>query len=333
MIPRFLFTSRMGSSWLTVNVVVTPGCDLRGAADAATDALRQLLSGDAVASRQEQPAGDLRFQEDVEAERWKETVASVVRDVRRGDIEKLVLARRLRARAVGPLDPGAVLRRLRAAYGACTVFAFARGDACFLGATPERLVRLEGRNVRADCLAGSAARGASEGEDRSLAEALLADEKERHEHALVVRALRDALASLCWRLSVPEAPALLRMPNVQHLHTPVEGVLKEETHVLQLVERLHPTPAAGGLPRDAALSLLRSYEPFERGWYAGPVGWVDRQGGGEFAVAIRSALLKGSEAFLYAGCGIVSGSDPEQEYRESCLKLWPMLWALNGKGA
>jgi isochorismate synthase len=203
--------------------------------------------------------------------------------------------------------------------------------ACFLGATPERLVRLEGRFLKADCLAGSAPRGATEEEDRRLGEALLADAKERHEHALVVQAVREALAPVCSSFCAPETPGLLRMPNVQHLHTPVRGTLRGQTSILELVERLHPTPAAGGLPREAALPLIRRYEPFGRGWYAAPVGWLDALGDGEFAVAIRSALIRGQEALLYAGCGIVAASDPDREYAESCLKLRPMLWALGDR--
>lgn len=329
-VPRFLFTSRGGGSWLTVSALANPGCDTRTTADAAADDLCRLLEGGAVVAVEEWPGSEVAPTDEAEADRWKEAVAAVVRDVRRGVIEKLVLARRLRARVLGPLEPAAVVRRLRAEYGGCTVFAFARGDSCFLGAAPERLVRLDAGIVRADCLAGSTARSANEEEDQALGEALFADQKERHEHALVVRALRDALGPLCHSLSVPATPNLLSMPNVQHLHTPVVGAVNGELNVLELVERLHPTPATGGLPTSAALPLIRSYENFDRGWYAGPVGWVDGRGGGEFAVAIRSALLGGNQALLYAGCGIVAGSDPEREYEESCLKLRPMLWALNG---
>ena len=329
-VPRFLFTSRGGSSWLTVSALAKPGCDTRTAADAAADDLCRLLEGGVVVAGGEWPGSEVAPADEAEADRWKEAVAAVVRDVRRGTIEKLVLARRIRARILGPLEPAAVIRRLRAEYGGCTVFAFARGETCFLGATPERLVQLDAGIVRADCLAGSTARGASEDEDQALGEALFADQKERHEHALVVRALRNALGPLCSSLSVPATPNLLSMPNVQHLHTPVEGAVNGERHVLELVERLHPTPAAGGLPTRAALPLIRSYEKFDRGWYSGPVGWVDGRGGGEFVVAIRSALLRGNQALLYAGCGIVAGSDPEREYEESCLKLRPMIWALNG---
>jgi len=225
-----------------------------------------------------------------------------------------------------------------------------RGDTCFLGASPERLVRVDGRVVRADGLAGSTARGSTAEEDRSMGLALLASSKERHEHALVVHALRDALEPVCANLTIPGQPILLRMPNVQHLHTPVKGVLRSGNNILDLLERLHPTPTVGGVPRGAVLSRIRRYEPFDRGWYAGPVGWIDANDGGEFAVGIRSALVKGigttdatamraggnsesdykSEVLLYAGCGIVAGSDPEAEHRESCLKLRPLLWAMEG---
>jgi isochorismate synthase len=191
------------------------------------------------------------------------------------------------------------------------------------------LVRVEGTRIQATCLAGSAPRGASEGEDQRLGEALLASGKERHEHALVLDALRDALAPVCRELTIPEAPVLLQTRNIQHLHTPLEGVLADSATVLELVELLHPTPASAGLPRAGALALLRTQEAFDRGWYAGPVGWMDRTGSGEFVVAIRSALVAEQEASLYAGCGIVAGSDPDQEYAESSLKLMPMLWALN----
>ncbi|MFQ5879157.1 MAG: isochorismate synthase MenF [Dehalococcoidia bacterium] len=330
-VPKFLITASGGASWLTVNVAVPPGCNVAGATDAVIGALDQLLSGQGPEKRGERLPGRLVVEDDAQANRWKEAVDSVVGEIRQGVVEKLVLAREVRARCVQGLDPGAVMRRLRSGYGDCTIFAFARGDSCFLGATPERLVRLDGQVVRAMCLAGSGGRGTSADEDRRLGEALLADGKERHEHALVVRALRDALGPLCSRLHVAETPVLLRTPDLQHLYTPVEGVLKGRGDILGLVRRLHPTPAAGGLPREAALSLIRSYEPFQRGWYAGPVGWMDGSGGGEFVVAIRSALLKGDEAWLYAGCGLVAESDAEREYQESCLKLRSMLWALNGK--
>ncbi len=328
-LPRFLFVSHKGSSWLIASELVRPGSN--GETDALLANLAALLArADGISAHQES-GGAVAVSDDSDSIEWKETVGAIVREIRSGAVRKLVLARQVLARADESLAWGPVLRRLRMRYRGCTTFAFARGASCFLGATPERLVRLDGQDVRVDCLAGSAPRGAAENEDRSLGEALLGDEKERHEHALVVDAMRETLEPLCTALSVPDQPRLLPMPNVQHLHTPVEGTLIEERHVLDLVARLHPTPAAGGVPQQAACSLIRSYESFDRGWYAGPVGWIDGRGGGEFVVAIRSALLREQEALLFAGCGIVAGSDPEREYQESCLKLEPMLWAMNGK--
>jgi isochorismate synthase len=223
----------------------------------------------------------------------------------------------------------AILRRLGQRYPECTVFAVSSGeDATFLGATPETLVGLSGREVRADCLAGSAARGATPEEDDAIGRALLADDKERREHAIVARSLRDSLSPLCQDISLPDTPALRRFANVQHLHTPVAATTRGRRHILELVQRLHPSAATAGLPREASLRLVRQHEPFSRGWYAGPIGWIDAEGGGEFAVALRSALLRDNVASLYAGCGIVPGSDPAREYAESQLKLQPMLWAL-----
>lgn len=328
-IPRYLFISCRGSSWLSVNMLVAPGCNQQDSVDAVVCALQELLRGGEAALREEQAQSIEVQQHDAQVARWQETIVSVVNEITRGAVEKLVLARQVSAYSPQPLDPGALIARLRVGYGHCTVFAFASNQSCFVGATPERMVRLDGRRVQTDCLAGSTSRGDTDAKDRTLGEALLADHKERREHDLVVRTLHDVLAPLCVRLSAPETPTLLRLPNVQHLYTPLEGALKEESDIFALVAALHPTPATGGLPRDTACTLLRTYEDFDRGWYAGPVGWVDGHGGGEFVVAIRSALLRGHEARLFAGCGIVAGSDPEREYAESCFKLRPMLWAMN----
>ncbi len=330
-VPRYLFVSQDGSSWLITNALAKPDGDTDAAADATLADLGSLLArADGAATADAESNGAVAVVEGVAQACWQETVADVVGEIHSGAIRKLVLARQVRAQAG---DPGPALRRLRTRYSGCTVFAFTRDASCFLGATPERLVRLDGRDVRIDCLAGSAPRGAGESADRALAEALLNDEKERLEHALVVDSLRETLQPLCSAIDVPERPRLLRMPNVQHLHTPVAGTLSDDRHVLDLVARLHPTPASGGVPQQAARSLIRSYESFDRGWYAGPVGWIDGRGGGDFVVAIRSALLREQEALLYAGCGIVAGSNPEREYQESCLKLEPMLWAMNGQGS
>lgn len=182
--------------------------------------------------------------------------------------------------------------------------------------------------MQTTCLAGSYPRGTCDDSDRRLAAELLADPKERNEHALVRSALADALGAFCDRLEMPEMPSVLKLPNVQHLCTPISGRITAGRSLLRIVERLHPTPSVGGEPRAAALRFIRAREQLDRGWYAGAVGWVDHRGDGEFAVAIRAALLHGGEATLFAGCGIVADSDPEREFAESCIKLTPMLTAL-----
>ncbi|MER3437841.1 MAG: hypothetical protein C4346_09775 [Chloroflexota bacterium] len=242
----------------------------------------------------------------------------------------MVLAREVRVRASAPFRPEDVLDRLRSANPRAMVFAFGIGDQCFLGATPELLVRLSQRTVTAHCLAGSIARGASEDEAAELAQRLLASAKDRVEHEIVVQSTEAALRAVCDEVvRAPDAPYVVRSGSVQHLLTPVTGRVRNGKGLLELLDVLHPTPAVGGFPREVALAAIREREGLDRGWYAGPVGWMDFAGDGMFAVAIRSALLTGAEACLYAGCGIVAGSEPEAEYQETCLKLKPMLAALN----
>ncbi len=269
------------------------------------------------------------------AAEWQAIVGRTAAEIRAGRFAKVVLAREARvAAAETAFDAAATLDALRSTYRAGFVFAFTfpegGADRTFLGASPERLVHLHDRVVETSSLAGSIRRGATPEEDDALGAALLRDEKERTEHAVVTETLREALAPLCRGLSVPAVPTLLRLANVQHLFTPIRGVLGNGQTILDLVERLHPTPAVGGFPRDVALAVIRAREQIDRGWYAGPVGWIDEEGEGEFAVAIRSALLDDSkrEALLFAGCGIVGHSNPAAEYAESRLKMQAMLSAL-----
>ncbi|MBI3997646.1 MAG: isochorismate synthase [Armatimonadetes bacterium] len=278
------------------------------------------------------PESSVRLEEDPPADRWKEMVREAVSAVRQGRLRKVVLARAVRVRGVAT-GVGDVLQRLRAGYPGCAIFAVARGDRCFLGATPERLVRVFDGTVSTTAVAGSAPRGRTEDEDRRFGEGLLSSAKDRIEHGIVVETLREVFSSVCAEVSIGAEPVLLKVANVQHLCTPIEGRLADHLSIFDLIDRLHPTPAVGGMPSDAALHWVAEHEGLERGWYAGPVGWVDCTGNGEFAVAIRSALLRGSEAILYAGCGIVADSDPDAEYEESQLKLRPLVSALGAEDA
>jgi isochorismate synthase len=333
-VPRYLLTCMGGDTWLTVTTVLQPDGDAARSLGALLHDCQTLLAEDtARATEPEQARGDGSTGQPVvrnalPAHQWKAVVRELAHEMQESDLEKVVLARECLVHAAQPFAPSSVLERLCATYPSCFVFAVARGSRTFLGATPERLVRLRAGEVQAMCLAGSIARGATPEEDLLLGERLLASAKDREEHAVVVRALAGGLAEVCTHVAPIEAPELLKVSNVQHLLTTVSGRAGAGRTVLDMVGNLHPTPAVGGYPREAALRLIREREGMDRGWYAGPIGWLDTRGDGEFAVALRSALVHGSDASLFAGCGIVAGSDPDGEYDESCLKLRPMLAAL-----
>lgn len=325
-LPRLLYASTPRAAWLTLTACLQPGADAGAlAAQLARD--QAIWLGGASPERPwREPARLSIDTPDVQA--WLATVAGVAGEIRRCSLEKAVVARQVRVRATRRFSPGRVLGALQAAQPSSYLFALDRGSRCFLGATPERLVQLWHGDLRAMCLAGSIGRGANPDEDRRLGERLIASEKDQREHAVVVRTLRAALSALCGEVSSPGAPSLLKLRDVQHLCTPISGRLADGQTILDLVERLHPTPAVCGHPRERALALIREMEPFNRGWYAGPVGWMDHSGCGEFAVAIRSALIHAQEALLFAGCGIMGESEPAREYHESSLKLQTMLSAL-----
>ncbi|GHE78689.1 isochorismate synthase [Streptomyces spiralis] len=264
------------------------------------------------------------------ADDWKGLVRRATGRIRDGVFEKLVLARELRVTASTPFDVPATVGRLREANPGTTVFAVDHEEYTFLGATPEYLVRVDDRTVHALGLAGTAPRGATPEEDEALERELVASPKIQHEHDVVVQMLRNAFHDSCADVEIQTPPRVVKLTNVQHLSTDVRGRLApgSEAGVLDFVELLHPTPALGGHPRQESLSWLSDNEGFDRGWYAGVVGWAAPAGEGQFAVAIRSALLDGSSASLFAGCGLVADSDPEAEYAETCAKLRPMMSAL-----
>jgi menaquinone-specific isochorismate synthase len=260
---------------------------------------------------------------------WRAAVRSVLADIEEGTLQKAVLAGRLTVDLGGDVDPAAVYNRLGAAHPSCTRFCYDPGDGpAFVGATPERLVSLDGRSVRSEALAGSTGRGETPDEDDWLATDLTESAKDRHEHQLAVDAIRESLSSVATSISVGQR-AVRQFSSVQHLHTPIRAELAADRHVLDIVERLHPTPAVGGSPTDLALDAIDAAEPFDRGWYAGPFGWFDAAGDGAFAVAIRSAALGDRRAWLHAGAGIVADSEPDAEWDEVQLKYRAVLDALD----
>ena len=261
--------------------------------------------------------------------RWEAAVRSVLEAVESGEVRKAVLSRILDIRLRRPADPVAGLRVLRRENPRAHVFLLEpRPGRVFLGAAPEILAELRGRRFEATAVAGSVARGRDAEEDAALARRLLASSKDRAEHRLTAEEMVEVLAPRLTEMQVEDEPRVLRLARIQHLETVIRGRAGDGEDVLSLVEALHPTPAVCGRPRSDALELIRRIEPFERGWYAGPVGWVDPAGDGDFVPALRSAVGGGDRWRLFAGAGIVSGSEPEAEWEETDLKFEPALRAL-----
>ncbi|HEX7168443.1 MAG TPA: isochorismate synthase [Acidimicrobiales bacterium] len=256
---------------------------------------------------------------------FKAIVADAVAAIERGDLAKVVLAREVVVDTNRPIPVASVLERLHALYPSCTVFSIGG----FVGASPELLVERRGDRVRAHPLAGTFPRSGDPEADEVLATRLQQSMKDQSEHRFVIDELRRVLGSVCDELVVPDAPTILPLRNVLHLGTEITGRLREPApSVVELVGRLHPTPAVGGTPTADALSWIAANERLDRGRYAGPVGWVDREGDGSFVLGIRSAEIGGTRARLFSGVGIVEGSDPEAELVETQLKLQALLAAL-----
>jgi menaquinone-specific isochorismate synthase len=242
------------------------------------------------------------------------------------EFEKVVLARRIDIAANRPFVIGDVLSRLVALYPSCMVFSV---DG-FIGASPELLIAREGDRVTSNPLAGTVARSGDAHADEALVAGLMSSPKARGEHQVVVDGLSRALAPVCAELDVPATPSVLGLRNVSHLATFITARLAGSSRetALELVARVHPTAAVGGDPMDAAVAYLQKVEGFDRGRYAGPVGWVDARGDGAWAIGIRSAEVHGASASIFAGNGVVVGSDPADELAETQLKLQALLAAL-----
>jgi menaquinone-specific isochorismate synthase len=304
-----------GSTWLTVT---------SSDPEPAIDALRRRL----LSQRTERVGagpGEFQVRSVMDRDLWCRLVADAAATVEAGELDKVVLAREVTVTADEPLHPAQVASRLRLSHPSCMVFSVAG----FVGASPELLVQRIGDHVRSQPLAGTTARPGSGGGDDALGPRMLASAKERQEHRLVVDAVTAALARYCDGLSVPPVPSLVPFGTLAHLASLITGQLRPpHPTALDLVGAIHPSPAVGGTPTGAALRYIAEVEQLDRGRYAGPVGWVDGNGDGCFAIGIRSAQIDGRRARLMAGVGVVAGSDPPSELAETDLKLQPMLAAI-----
>jgi menaquinone-specific isochorismate synthase len=259
---------------------------------------------------------------------WTDLVHEALAEIDRGVLEKVVLSRRLDVAGTRRFDIDRLLGALTCLFPSCQIINLRRNGASFVAATPERLLHQRGTALEVDAIAGTAGRAEDAERDAALGRALASSDKNLREHRVVIDAIREALAPCCEQVAVPPAPALMQLSNAQHLWSPIRARVAPELDVLDLAELLHPTPATNGQPRRAARDWLRGAEPFARGWYTGAAGIVEPDLSGELWVLLRCARVCGNRAELYAGAGIVAGSDPAVEWDETEAKLGAMLTAL-----
>ncbi len=327
-IPRWQVSAKDGAYIATANLLVTPEGDPAEQARRALDAHKKFSSfAYARASGPDgAPEGELR---ETKAAWYANAVEKALGEIRKGSSSKLVISRSESFIGERPLHPLATLARLRDAYPSCHSFSFAGKEGLsFIGATPERLARVENGTLYTEAIAGTAPRGSNPAEDARLAAELLASDKQMREHRAVADTIAAQLAALGLDTGPMSRPRLLRLANAQHIRTPFTAKLPVGMHILDIATLLHPTPATAGLPRDIARSTLAKIEESPRGLYSGLVGWLDADEGGELLVALRSGFVKGNLATLHAGAGIVEGSEAAAECAETALKMSALAGSL-----
>jgi isochorismate synthase len=320
-LPRLTYTRREDRAWLTLAAAPQELASESERARFLSEAA-QLVAAAGAESALENAPGPFDLTER-SAEEWTSQIEQVKRAIASGSFQKVVLARRVLVRFARELSAARVLSRLRESSPSAPRFAFRVNGSTFIGSPPERLLAKTGRRIETEAVAGTLPAG-----DAGAAEHLLSDAKLLDEHAPVVRDILERLRPVADVQPLPERPSVHRARHVIHLKTPISATLRAPERALSLLSRIHPTPAVGGYPTAPALRFIAEHEPDERGWYAGPIGWIDARDDADFAVALRSGVISGKQAHLYVGAGIVSGSDPESELQETGWKLKALLSAL-----
>lgn len=264
-----------------------------------------------------------------EIDQWTESLNRLFSNVSDSQIEKVVVARRVEGQIINEISWKKIVDDLNNKYPGCANFVYKSADSIFFGSTPEVLIKFKQNSFSTEALAGSIKRGESINEDKLLETELLNSKKNINEHKAVVNFISGALKDFSENISYEESPKVKKLPNIQHLQTNINGTLKENINMLNVMRSLFPTPAVCGIPKDRSLKLIEETETFDRGLFSGIIGWFNTDGYGEFFVSIRSALVNGDKLYAYAGCGIVDGSDPLEEFEETNLKLKPILSLFN----
>lgn len=323
-LPELAIQSSDAGNFITVNLMAGPGADPAALADSALVRIAGLVHPE-LPMIDPHPTVAASIESVRSPEDYEQSVAAAVERIRAGEIEKVVLAREVVVRSGSAHDPAAIFGALRIGFPSCFNFCVGTGEATFIGASPELLVRCAGRGVSTVGLAGSTRRSSDPAVDDHLAQQLLGSSKDRGEQAVVVRRIVKSLSKLSVWVEAADEPEIIKVANIQHLGTPVYAQLAQPRTAIELAGLLHPTPAVGGEPWKKARRVMAEVERMDRGWYAGPVGWMDGSGDGEFCVALRSALIRDREAHLFAGVGVVADSDPAAELAETEIKLGALL--------
>jgi menaquinone-specific isochorismate synthase len=328
-LPRWQVSRSKGKYGAVANLKVEADSDIDGMVMRVWGAYRKFGAFDYLPESAVEAGSSLpqiESRRELAPEVYPAAVGRALKAIEAGAYEKIVLARGIELAADRPWQPLDTLNRLRERFAGCFTFSFAGGDArSFIGATPERLLQIRNGHLLTEAIAGSAPRGQTAGEDAKHARALLESEKDLHEHICVRDSILRRLEQVGVSGQAEPHPQLLLLANVQHLRTRIEAQVGESVHLLDILPEMHPTPAVGGSPREQAVPCIAELEQIERGLYAGVVGWFNHLNEGEMIVGIRSALIEGKLARLYAGAGIVKGSDPDKEMRETEMKLRALL--------
>lgn len=336
-VPEWTFIKDGELSILTLNHIIKPLDDveflnnsIHHLLSSITNKLKTLTNSVNQAIKKADFVQSIQLQENNRAlDNWRNNITKAKNNIRSGKYDKIVLSRKIDVKINGEYHPTRILNALRNEYPACYTFLFRpAGKTSFIGCTPERLLSIRSNYILTEGLAGSISRGETATDDTILEKKLLNSEKDLLEHQYVLKSIEIRLKDFSDEINYPKKPGIKKFTNVQHLYTPISAWMRQHYDAFMILKRMHPTPAVGGFPTLNALPDIPDLELYDRGWYAGPVGWINSKGRGDFVVAIRSGLVNKSIASFYAGCGIVEHSDPDSEWEETKLKFIPMLEAI-----
>lgn len=329
-VPSFQLVIKEGETMISINLI-TSSEDAHTEFEKLRKELDHLLHLAQVSEFEPFVKPTVLSVEERNKEAYMNAVTDVTSRIKAGEAEKVVIARAIKMNFEQAVSNVSALHHISSEQHESYHFGLQKSNHLFFGASPERLIEVKNGQAYSACVAGSIERGKSAIEDRKLSNELLDDQKNRDEHQYVVNMIFNVFTKHCMNVTMPKKPQLMKIRDIQHLFTPIEGEMEKDVDIFKLVKALHPTPALGGAPTDKSMEIIREVEEMDRGYYAAPVGWADSEGNGEFIVAIRSALLHEKSAYLFAGGGIVADSEATTEYEETWVKFRPILRALGGK--